>query len=548
MGDQEFALADAARYGALEMVEILDSVCEDDFDEVASLAALICETPIALITFAGSGRMWFKARIGVEATECPACESVCIDVVASDEIVVIEDLSSTEKYGQLPAVLGDPNYRFYAGTPVHAPNGVPIGTICVVDYKKRTIGDKQIAALRALGNQADRLLRLRCALKLQKEIEVRLEIKKVAIDGISEGVVLQGSQGEVVDYNPAALKILGLTPEALLKRNPTDPSWIAIREDGSQMCGDDHPAIIALRTGKQHLNTVMGLPRNGSDHRWFNVSSVPIFHGTAGRPSQVVTSFADITEIKKLEANHNLLAATLTAAARLSQLGEMAAGIAHEINNPLAIIQGKAGLIMQRLEAGKLNCEDMARDLTIIEKTVSRIAKIISGLLTYSRDGSNDRFHPANLKEIIEGTLQFCREKFRQHSIRLEITCESDLLLTCRSGEISQILLNLLNNSFDAVIDEENKWVRVTANEKNGEAILRVTDSGLRIPEDVVKRLMQPFFTTKPVGRGTGIGLSIARNLAHGHCGKLEYDSSALHTTFVLSVPVKQSSRTATVA
>jgi signal transduction histidine kinase len=233
--------------------------------------------------------------------------------------------------------------------------------------------------------------------------------------------------------------------------------------------------------------------------------------------------------------------AQLASSAKLSSLGEMAGGIAHEINNPLAVIDGKIHLLKMQLETDSIDKEKLEKSLSSIEAMVQRIAKIIRGLRSFSRDGSNDPFDQTPVKTIIDETVPLCQSKFTQGNVELKINSIDELIkVNCRATEISQVVLNLLNNAFDAIIENEsisNKWVQLdVVDEKNTIAIM-VTDSGLGIPMDVQQKMLQPFFTTKGVGKGTGLGLSISMGIAKNHQGSLDIDNSCKNTRFVLRLP-----------
>jgi PAS domain S-box-containing protein len=531
-----------ARQLSLETLEILDTAPEGEFDEIAELASAICNTQSALITFVDRERTWFKARVGVSGTEAPRNESVCSDVILQNELIVIPDLARDQRYAKNQSVVSAPNFRFYAGLPIHSPDGQPVGALCVVDTEVKELSERQKSALATLANQVGRLLRLRNEVRELRQAELVLRFKETAVDHLHEGVVLQDHRGAVVDYNPAAMEVLGLSASELSGRTSLDPAWRAIREDGTEFPGDQHPAIIALATGQKQLNVVMGIYRANHELRWLKVSSVPLHFKNEQELSHVVTSFTDMTDLRKLGEDKQLYAEKLSEAARLSALGEVAGGIAHEINNPLAIIQGKAAQLEQRLKLTADSDQDRS-DLKIIEKNVQRIAKIIKGLLTYARDGKQDPFREATFGQIVEDTLDLCRERFKKHRVTLDISYETHTAVECRQSQISQILLNLLNNAFDAVVNLPERWVKVQVLSDATSLRLLVQDSGSGIPLQISKKLAQPFFTTKAVGKGTGLGLSISRNLAELHNGTLEYDPSAAHTTFILTLPLRQTYR-----
>jgi C4-dicarboxylate-specific signal transduction histidine kinase len=141
-----------------------------------------------------------------------------------------------------------------------------------------------------------------------------------------------------------------------------------------------------------------------------------------------------------------------------------------------------------------------------------------------------------SVRKIVGSTLELCTERFRNHQIELRVGEIPEIELVCREVQIAQILLNLLNNAFDAVLQEPEKWVALEIVVRPEAIEFSVTDGGAGIPESVRANMMNPFFTTKPVGQGTGLGLSISSGIAEEHAGSLRFDSTAPHTRFVLTL------------
>lgn len=231
---------------------------------------------------------------------------------------------------------------------------------------------------------------------------------------------------------------------------------------------------------------------------------------------------------------------SLLNASKMSALGEMAGGIAHEINTPLAIISMRVELMNDSIEENDFTTEELQKSLASIKSTTHRIAKIINGLRFFARDGSKLPMEKISVDTLLEDTLSFCSEKMRLHSVSLEIQrlCKTEnLFLNCRSVEISQVLINLLNNASDAIAELENKWIHITIRDLGSDIEFGIIDSGSGIPLDMQEKIMQPFFTTKEVGKGTGLGLSISRGIIESHQGKLLIDKDCPNTKFILVLP-----------
>jgi two-component system NtrC family sensor kinase len=225
-------------------------------------------------------------------------------------------------------------------------------------------------------------------------------------------------------------------------------------------------------------------------------------------------------------------------ASKMAILGEMAGSIAHEINNPLAIILGSLNMMKKMDTSGELTNEIRDNILEDINATTWRIEKIVKGLRFFARDSSQDSFNKVTIGQILDNTLSLCREKFRIKGFEMIINVPNrDLVINCQPVSISQALLNLLGNSFDAEENKPERWVRIDCVEKNDGIEIRVTDSGSGIQNKIKEKIMVPFFTTKPVGKGTGLGLSIVKGIVEQHKGDFVLDDSKPNTSFVMKLP-----------
>ncbi len=239
----------------------------------------------------------------------------------------------------------------------------------------------------------------------------------------------------------------------------------------------------------------------------------------------------NITHIKETQIH-------LAQNSKLSALGEMAGGIAHEINNPLSIIKGYVDLINRHNTRQTLNANNLEQYLNKIDQTVSRISKIVTGMKRFSRESSKDEKVRYPLNKIIEETLDICQEKMNNFGTKIEIQNNTvDLDVFCRPVEISQVLLNLINNSFYAISSTNQPWIKLKIFEDSKVVSIKVMDSGKSLSEEIKNKLFQPFFTTKEVGVGTGLGLSISKGIIEEHGGKLYYDDKESNTTFVIELP-----------
>ncbi len=218
---------------------------------------------------------------------------------------------------------------------------------------------------------------------------------------------------------------------------------------------------------------------------------------------------------------------------RLSALGEMTRGIAHEINNPLGIILHRTNYLRHQVMNDNVEKDALVRNLDHIEATSERMNKLIRSLRNYSNDSKLNPIETISIQKLIEDTLSYCRDRFRLHAIDLIIENIPDDLIECRPDQISQVILNLLNNSFDAVVSLENKWVRLSVEKRDTTFVIVVADSGAKIPLKIIQKWMKDF-------SGAGLGLSISKDIIEEHQGKLIFDEFSPHRVVKAELPFTQ--------
>ena len=232
---------------------------------------------------------------------------------------------------------------------------------------------------------------------------------------------------------------------------------------------------------------------------------------------RIVTGLLD--RIRRTEEALREKQAQVVHAGRLTAMGEMATGIAHEINQPLAIIRVAADGLNAYFDGKEANTEE-ARAAQKIISQVERAAAIIDNMRAFVRNGIEEA-ETIDIRSPVEKALSFFREQFRIHGIRLHVYLPDDpLMVRINPNKFEQIMVNFLSNARYAVDkksppdDEKKIFVRLISDVSSDTAILEVEDNGTGMSQEVLKRCMEPFYTTKEVGEGTGLGLSIAHGIA----------------------------------
>jgi two-component system NtrC family sensor kinase len=233
---------------------------------------------------------------------------------------------------------------------------------------------------------------------------------------------------------------------------------------------------------------------------------------------------------------------------KMAGLGQLVAGIAHEINNPMAFVINNLFLLDEAL--GRLALSNVAAPreaeegiqklrtkVNDAQSGAARVKELVSRLRTFSRldEGA---LKTIDIRDSIESVLLFLRHRM-DGRIELERNYGDARMLTCFAGELNQVLMNLIANAIEAI--EGLGRITLSTAQKNDEFVISVRDSGKGIPEEIRNRIFEPFFTTKPVGTGTGLGLAISYGIMQAHHGSIEFSSKTGEgTEFVLKIPVTQ--------
>jgi signal transduction histidine kinase len=279
------------------------------------------------------------------------------------------------------------------------------------------------------------------------------------------------------------------------------------------------------------------------------VAVIEFFKAGANYDSAPIVRFFELLSLQlsavvarqraEMESRRHL--AGLANASKMATLGEIAAGVAHEINNPLHTLTLTNHLLQRLSDGNRLTKELLHTHLEKVETCVQRMATIVSELKAFSRDSSQDKYKETPLRSLVSETLDLCHARLLSRDIRLDVSDIPDSWKAeCRPSQLSQVILNLLNNAYDAALGQAERWVKLEVKDCGESFEIAVTDSGTGVPPEIAKKIMNPFFTTKPPGKGTGLGLSISSNIMTDHGGSLTLDRQSPHTRFVMSLPKKQ--------
>ena len=257
-----------------------------------------------------------------------------------------------------------------------------------------------------------------------------------------------------------------------------------------------------------------------------------------GEVMAVVCTASDVSA--RVEAERELLEreTKLTLNSRLSGLGKIAGGMAHEINNPLSIVLGNCQLLLTMLAAPTLDREQLNGRVAKIQKNAERVAKIVSSLLSIFNGDRTDVMTDLNLPQLIEMAVESNKDRILAENIAITYQGhEGDPSTSGNSKQLLLVISSLLSNSIDAIKKHDDKWIKIQSQSLLNETRVIVTDSGKGIPPEIRLKIFEPFFSTKEVNEGTGLGLSLVKQIMEHHGGSLHLDERAKNTCFVLTFP-----------
>jgi two-component system NtrC family sensor kinase len=253
--------------------------------------------------------------------------------------------------------------------------------------------------------------------------------------------------------------------------------------------------------------------------------------GELGLLCQAVDAMAEAVERRESQLTQ-AARQQVSRAEKLASIGRLAAGVAHEINNPLTGVLTFAHLLRQKPQMSEEDCQDL--DLIIHETT--RAAEIVRGLLDFARERPTT-MEPLDLNDVVRRTVRLIANQKKFEHVVIEEALQDGLPEVCGDmNQLQQVLLNLSLNACTAM----PKGGRLTVNTKaaDGQVVLRVSDTGCGIKEELLERIFEPFFTTQPVGKGTGLGLSVTFGIVEQHHGTIEVESKEGEgSTFAISLP-----------
>ena len=356
--------------------------------------------------------------------------------------------------------------------------------------------------------------------KLKKEVNRQTEelfLSKndleIIFDGVTYFMVVVDKNFNILNANRAFCNYAKIIKANVLHMNCSDFPQILYNESTKNLI---HQSF--------SQSTELNLEINVQD-KIYEIGTFPLVDKNK-KIIKLLLAIKDITELKINEKR-------LLQSDKMAAVGQLAAGVAHEIRNPLGLIRNYTYLLKKQLEPEN---KKVSKSINIIETSVDRASSIINNLLNFSRMSSYDK-EKINIKEFIQNLLSLESKELDTHDIKLILECSENTICNINLESLKHILINLISNSIDAM--EQGGVLKIECYRNPDKLCIIVSDTGIGIDERNLDNIFHPFFTTKPPGKGTGLGLYIAYNEVQKFGGEIKVVSGVDNgTTFTLTLPI----------
>ena len=404
--------------------------------------------------------------------------------------------------------------------PLYCRNRLP-GIMLITELRCETLNDALQELLLSIGQQIGLTIE---SLQNMQNLRQSSKLLQSVFDGISDPLILLTPDGTLQMANQAFLERNKLSMDEVIGQSIDSVS------SGQQCLFSNQLQELDLQAKNQQTKEVQL-----ADGSIFDISFYPIL--SRDHSVQAIVCLAkDVTTIKETEQR-------IQQTEKLVAVGQLAAGVAHEINNPLGVILCHTDIIKENSE----DDEETLHDISIIERHTENCKRIVADLLDFSR-GRESRIERqlASVNEIVEGVLSMVGQQFKKKQIRLN--CNLDKTLPhclVDSRRIQQVLVNLIMNGVQAV--EDRGKISISTRTKDDNVLIEIEDDGPGISKEVLDKIFDPFFSTKEQGKGTGLGLSVSYGIIHEHNGEIKVQSTPGHgARFTVLIPLSRMSLAST--
>ncbi|GKS66191.1 hypothetical protein YTPLAS72_34950 [Nitrospira sp.] len=537
---------EASRLAALHQYEILDTQPDEGFDNLAKLASHFCRTPIVLIGFVDTHRLWLKTKVGIDVSEIPRDIAFCAHAIQGQDLFVVPDATQDRRFADNPLVTGAPNIRFYAGMPLLTQSGHAIGTLCVIDRAPRQLTVDQLDALRMLGKQVISRLELKRAETAARDRESQL---RAIVDQAVDGIITIDERGLIESFNPAAQRLFGYTAAEAIGQN------VKILMPEPYQSEHDGYLTRYRQTGQAKIigigREVVGLRKDGSTFPL----DLAVSKMERGPRRSFIGIVRDITDRKNAEhqleeaafemecQNMELASLHEQVVAATQAKSEFLASMSHEIRTPMNAIVAMSDLLQETTLSTEQQ-EYVGR----FSRAASSLLELINDVLDLSKIEAGHmelESVPFDIHDLMDtiGELMAARAYGKHLEFGVFVHPDVPTWVQGDPTRLRQVIVNLVGNAIKFT-EQGEVTVRVEPEQSRADLLsCSVTDTGIGIPENRIKKIFEGFTQvdssiTRKYG-GTGLGLNISKQLVEMMGGQIDVSSrEGTGSTFSCIVPM----------
>ncbi|WP_164549744.1 GAF domain-containing sensor histidine kinase [Altericroceibacterium xinjiangense] len=479
---------------------------EAEFETVTQLACDMFEVPIASITVLMRERQMMQGISGLDVDETPRKIAFCNFTVEESGIFVVEDAREDPRFCNNVAVTGEPHLRFYAGAPIRVKDGVPIGALCLIDSKPRTLSPEDRRRLELLAQTVSDLIELRIGSRISEERERQLqaqtELLYATVNQAQQGVGVFGPEGELVLSNERLFSLLNLDPERFSTWKPCLEELLSIAVNSGAL-GTEEP---------EKLAACLLLPEGARyELRGAGGRVLDAWH-SAMPDGRTILTVEDTSERRQ--------------AVRLKD--DFIATVSHELRTPLTAIRG--ALAVLGFKTGSTLEPQSRQMLEMATRNTERLTSLVNDILDIEKLGSGTAvliLQPIDLRQVLIDACEQNQPYADAHQVKIQLVAEETLPVLGDSRRLIQAVTNLLSNA--CKFSPPGSTVTVAGLREDGRVKVTVADRGPGIPLEFRQHIFRRFAQADPEHRsgtfGTGLGLAITRTIVDQHNGEIGYDS-----------------------
>lgn len=499
--------------------EILSKDSEPEFNEILQLASKLSEIPYVYFSIIENGKEWIKSQYGDSSDFKINFQSVSNSAVQKNEIVLIDSKNKSE--------MSHPDLKFFLAIPVlHPISKTPVGTLCLFDKEERKLKPDQLRTLQIMAHQLQNLIEIRILGKEHSQIQQHFEdVQKIAKIGAWEI--------DLVDFDHKwSSEMFSLFDQ---RTTLGTPDWNAFLEKIHPEDVEIWKAAFKKCKTSSKPQTVRFRSVLPDKTVWIEAFGQQI-QDKNGQVVKIIGTCQDITTkvlFEKQVKEKNTLSIQKTQAVGLN---EMTSIILDELINPISVIDSSLQYLMNNPTTDK----KVESKLNAISKATSRLTKLTSRLNRFTTNKKSSLYKSCSISDIIPDILHFVEHKINLYNINLITVAQTEDTIYCNPNEIQQALLHLINNSIDAIKEDNYPWIEVKYFTQNNQIIIQITDSGAGIAYELERKIFDPFYTTKKTKTGHGMGLSLCKGIIESHGGVIKINRKNKNTSFEISIAKEQ--------